>query len=423
MVGARTAREAVEVVYRAEYARIFAGLVRTLRDFDRAEDALAEALAVALERWPLEGVPERPAAWITTTAQRKGIERLRRERVGEDKVADLAADVAGGPVPLSDPGADPAAGLDSSLSDDRLELVFTCCHPALALEAQVALTLRSLCGLTTAEIAKAFLVGETTMAQRLVRARRKIREAGIPFRVPPDELLALRLPAVLVVVYLVFNEGYSSAVGDTPVREELCAEAIRLGRLVTELMPDEPEVLGLLALMLLQDSRRAARATEEGDLVLLEDQDRSLWDAQAITEGLELLDRALRVRRSGEYQLQAAVAALHARSASPDETDWAQIAMLYAELLRRTGSPVVRLNHAVAVAMAQGPQHGLELIRPLEESGELGDYFLLHSAVGDLERRLGNLRKARAAYHRALGLATGRSDERFLRRRLGELGA
>ncbi len=419
MVHARTAREAVEEVYRAEHARIFAGLVRTLRDFDRAEDAMAEALACALERWPLDGIPECPAAWITTTAQRKGIERLRRERVGEDKVADLAADGATGSVP----GSDPTAGLDSSLSDERLELVFTCCHPALALEAQVALTLRSLCGLTTAEIAKAFLVGETTMAQRLVRARRKIREAGIPFRVPPDELLPLRLPAVLAVVYLVFNEGYSSALGDVPVREELCREAIRLGRLVTELMPDEPEATGLLALMLLQDSRRAARYTEGGDLVLLEVQDRSLWDAESINEGVEFLDRAMLCRRPGEYQLQAAVAALHARAATPDETDWEQIALLYAELLRRTGSPVVRLNHAVAVAMAQGPERGLELIRPLQESRALSDYFLLHSTVGDLERRLGHTHEARAAYQRALGLATARSDERFLRRRLRELGA
>ena len=392
----------VERVFREEYAQVVATQIRDLRDIDLAEDALQDALATALETWPRAGVPESPGAWLTVTARRKAIDRLRRERRHAELVTQLE-EVA--PVD------------DRTIPDERLSLVFTCCHPALAPDAQVALTLRLVGGLKTAEIARAFLVSEETLAQRLVRAKSKIRAAGIPYRVPPDRLLPDRLASALAVVYLIFNEGYSATGGDAITRPDLMAEAIRLGGILAALMPDEPEVLGLEALMLLHASRTHARTGAGGELVLLEDQDRSLWDNDLISRGGALLDRAVALRRPGPYQLQAAVAALHAQADAPEETDWPQIAQLYGELARLQPSPVVELNRAVAVAMAEGPDAGLELLDglPLER------YHLFHAARADLLRRSGRAAEAHAAYERARELATNDTERAFLERRLAAL--
>jgi RNA polymerase sigma-70 factor, ECF subfamily len=391
-----------ERVFREEYARVVATLIRDLRNIDLAEDALSDALEAALVTWPRAGVPDNPGAWLTVTARRKAIDRLRRERRHAEIVSQLEEE-----APVD----------ETTIPDERLSLVFTCCHPALAPDAQVALTLKLVGGLTTAEIARAFLVSEETLAQRLVRAKSKIRAAGIPYRVPPDHLLPDRLTSALAVVYLIFNEGYSATGGDALTRPDLMAEAIRLGGILAALMPDEPEVLGLEALLLLQASRTQARTRADGALVLLEDQDRSLWDRDSISRGTALLDRALALQRPGPYQLQAAIAALHAKAPSPEETDWRQIVLLYGELGRLQPSPVVELNRAVALAMAHGPDAGLELLEglPLER------YHLFHSARADLLRRAGRPDEARAAYERAHELATNDAERAFLERRLAAL--
>jgi RNA polymerase sigma-70 factor (ECF subfamily) len=387
----------VEHAHRTEWGRVLAGVARAVGDLDGAEDATADAFVAALETWPRDGVPANPGAWLATTARRQRLDRLRRDRTYERRLAELRADLDRG-------GGD---GVPSTFPDERLELVFGCCHPALSTEAQVALTLRCLSGLTTAEIARAFLVPEATMAQRLVRAKRKIKAAGIPFRVPPDEVLPDRLAAVLAVVYLIFNEGYGG-------RRELAVEAIRLGGALAELMPDEPEVYGLLALMLLLEARRAARFRGD-DLVLLADQDRSLWDAAQIADGRAVLDRALALRGRGPYVVQAAIASLHA----DEPRDWPQIAALYGELARLTRSPVVELNRAVAVAEAEGPEAGLRIAERLE----LGDYRYWHATRGELLRRLGRTGEARDAYRRALALVHDDAERRLLERRLAELDA
>jgi RNA polymerase sigma-70 factor, ECF subfamily len=415
-------KPAIESVFHAEGARVLAALIGSVADFEIAEEALQDACVRALERWGEEGIPARPSAWLTTVARRRAIDLLRRRRTAPIPVGDVPDQ----PGPEPEPGQpEPPPGQDE-LPDDRLRLLFTCCHPALAQSAQVALALRTLCSLSTAEIARAFLEPEVNTAQRLVRAKKKILLAKIPYEVPPREQFGERLAAVLEVVYLVFNEGYAATTGDSPVRRDLAAEAIRLGRLVVDLLPEETEARGLLALMLLHDSRRDTRVARSGESVPLEEQDRSRWDQAAIAEGLAVLDAALALRRPGPYQIQAAIGALHARAPRPQDTDWPQIAALYAGLLRLVPTPVVELNAAVALAMTGGPNalaEGLDWINRIEERGDLVDYYLLPAARADLLRRAGQPGEARAAYHQALALATNAAERAYLLRRLGEVGA
>jgi RNA polymerase sigma-70 factor (ECF subfamily) len=411
------AREILEHVFREEYGRIIATLIRISGSFDLAEEALQEAFASAITNWEKDGPPQNPGAWLTTVAHRKLLDGVRREKTRSDKQSELEYETerlaAGGEHPLFDETVD--------YTDDRLRLIFTCCHPTLNQEAQVALTLRTLGGLATSEIARAFLVPEPTLAQRLVRAKNKIRIAGIPYQVPALEVLPQRLASVQAVVYLIFNEGYTATSGEGLMRKDLCAEAVRLGRLLRELVPDEPENLGLLALMLLQDSRRHARINSGGELVTLEEQDRSLWDANEIAEGLRLVETALRIGPVGPYQLQAAIAAVHAEARATEDTDWPQIVALYSELRRINPSPVVALNHAAAVAMSAGCSEGLRLAEAAGAAGKLDHYYFYHAARADLLRRLDRTEEAQAAYTRALELTTNQVEQRYIRRRLSEM--
>ena len=414
---ADSTRALVDAVYRAESRRVLATLIRLLGDFDLAEEALHDAFGAALERWPRDGVPANPRAWLVSAGRFKAVDALRRRARFDATLATLAQRLDAD----ADVGA-PAGASESEdgVEDDRLRLVFTCCHPALPPDAQVALTLREVCGLTTEEIARAFLVGAPTIAQRIVRAKAKIRDARIPYRLPSRADLPERLDAVLHVVYLVFNEGYSASAGGSLTRADLCAEAIRLGRLLVELLP-EPEAIGLLALMLLHDARRATRVSAGGDLVLLEEQDRTRWDRGRIAEGAALVERALSSRRFGPYTLQAAIAAVHAEAPNARATDWRQIVGLYDVLLRADPSPVVELNRAAAVAMRDGPGAGLALVDAILARGELDGYHLAHAARADLLRRLGRTEEAREAYARALELARQEPERRFLAGRLREL--
>jgi RNA polymerase sigma-70 factor, ECF subfamily len=405
----------IDNICRTQGPRVLAGLIRRFRDFELAEDALQDAFAKAIEIWPQQGLPDEPAAWLTTVAQRRALDLMRRRSTGPvytDEPPDIAAQEAEETEPDT-----------SGVEDDRLRLVFTCCHPAIAPAAQMALALRTLCGLSTREIARAFLEPEATTAQRLVRTKKKILEARIPYEIPPRENLAERLEVVLGVIYLVFNEGYAAT--DTPglIRPDLSAEAIRLARLMAELMPQEAEASGLLAMMLLHDARRDTRIAEDGSIVPLDEQDRSKWNAGAIAEGLRVLDTALALRKRGPYQVQAAIAALHARAARAEDTDWKQIAALYGGLLSERPDAVVELNAAVALAMAEGAEHGLQWIEDLSARGELGKYYLLPAARADLLRRLGRPEEARDAYGEALALVRNPAERKYLLRRLAECGA
>jgi RNA polymerase sigma-70 factor, ECF subfamily len=415
MSQADAARQAVEAVYRADSRRVLATLIRLLGDFDRAEEALHDAFAAAVQQWPYEGVPANPRAWLVSTGRFKAIDAIRRRARHEAALTAFADDLertAQAPAPDDD---------DATLPDDRLRLIFTCCHPALPPDARMALTLREVCGLTTEEIARAFLTTAPTIAQRIVRAKGKIRDARIPYQVPAEATLPERLDTVLHVVYLMFNEGYAATAGDVVTRADLSGEAIRLGRLLLDLLPD-PETLGLLALMLLHESRRQARVSRSGDVVLLDDQDRACWDRALIAEGQRLVERSLAPRRLGPYTLQAAIAAVHAEAATAADTDWQQIVGLYDVLLRAELSPVFELNRAVAVAMWRGPADGLALIDAVLARGDLDGYHWAHSARADLCRRLGRVADARVSYERALALAKQAPERRFLERRLRELG-
>jgi RNA polymerase sigma-70 factor (ECF subfamily) len=404
-----TAAEQVEKIFREEHGRVLAALISQFEDFDLAEDALQDALVNALERWEVDGIPKNPGAWLTTVARRRAIDRIRRATTLERSLVTLDP-----PVSQEEPEMD-----DAQFPDDRLKLMFTCCHPSLALEAQVALTLHTLGGLTTPEIARAFLVPEPTMAQRLARARAKIRNARIPYRVPPIELLPERLDALLAVIYLIFNEGYSATSGDEAIRKELCEEAIRLGRVLVTLMPESAETRGLLALMLLHDSRRETRLDEAGQIILLDEQNRSHWDKSKINEGIGVLDEALALNDPGPYQVQAAISALHAEAPTAEATDWQQIAALYKTLATISPSLVVEVNRAVAVAMAEGPLEGLKILDSLDERAE--EYYPFHVARADLLRRSNQLEAAIEAYERAIALCGNRAERAYLQRRLDEM--
>ena len=409
--------KAIETLYRSESGRVLATLVRLLGDLDLAEESMHEAFAAALESWPQTGIPDNPRPWLISTARFKAIDGIRRRARFDGAQRDLVAQM--------ESRVNDAPTGDEEIEDDRLRLIFTCCHPALPPEGQVALTLREICGLTTEEIARAFLVTPATLAQRIVRAKAKIREASIPYQVPAPQELPERLDAVLQVIYLVFNEGYSAAAGAEVTRAELTREAIRLGRLLTELQPEpevpQPEVMGLLSLMLLQDSRRAARTSPAGELILLENQDRSLWNREQIAEGVALVERALKSRRFGPYTLQAAIAAVHAEAESTAATDWRQIVALYNQLVRVQPSPVVYLNRAVAIAMRDGPEAGLTQIDALLEHGELANYYLSHAARADMCRRLGRTVEARSSYENALALTQQEPERQFLQERIRQL--
>ena len=407
------ARETVDAVYRADSRRVLATLIRLVGDFDRAEEAMHDAFAAAIEQWPRDGVPDNPRAWLVSTGRFKAIDAMRRHARYDASLTELAERIAASAVDASETDAD-------SVEDDRLRLIFTCCHPALTLDAQIALTLREVCGLTTEEIGRAFLINPSTIAQRIVRAKAKIRDARIPYQVPSRDELPGRLDAVLHVVYLIFNEGYSASSGSSLTRSDVSTEAIRLGRLIVQLLA-APEAVGLLALMLLHESRRAARSTADGEIVLLADQDRSLWERALIAEGVALVERAIASRRFGPYTLQAAIAAVHAEATSADATDWAQIVGLYDVLVRADPSPVIELNRAAAIAMRDGPAAGLASVDTILARGELDSYHLAHSARADLCRRLGRIDEARASYQRALKLARQEPERRFLEKRLMEL--
>ncbi|WP_203590165.1 RNA polymerase sigma factor [Streptomyces sp. SID13031] len=400
------------MAFRDEWGQVVASLIRVTGDWDLAEECSQDAFAIALERWPRDGIPTRPGAWLTTTARNRAIDRLRRDAVGAAKLREVAA--------MADDAVQEASPDDETVPDDRLRLMFTCCHPALALEARVALTLRTLAGLSTAEIARAFLVNEQTMQKRIGRAKQKIKNAAIPYRVPPAQLLPERTPAVLAVLYLLFNEGYTATAGADLVRRNLSAEAIRLGRVLAHLMPDEPEVSGLLALMLLHDARSVSRQHDDGRLIPLEEQDRSRWDTAKIADGIEVLENALRRREPGPYQIQAAIAACHATAQNTTDTDWPQIAGLYGQLARYLPSPVVRLNQAVAIGLAEGPEAGLLLVEELIAAGTLSEYHLLSATRADLLRRAGRLDEAATAYREALTHATTDAERAFLQRRIEE---